>query len=257
MGSCDNRCTSGQEGTCRCSCGGDNHGTAKAAYDVVKSGGQAQVKGAGFDILLTKGEDGAILGTDKNGNAIGGYTSETEFVKELGALIRAGRVEVKTKDLNDKEKVIVAPKLTDKEAQKQIRALGAIVKRVDGEYKVNVPGGTEATAYYTDDKKDAVGTARAMMKQHAVVLMDQSDREYSSGNKEKAKELTRKAGRILDTLSPEGNRRREDSDDSCKRHSFGPDAPGLERCGNCGTIRNSSTKEVIGEGSEYDPEQFP
>lgn len=164
MGSCDNRCTSGKEGTCRCSCGGDNHGTAKAAYDTIQGGGQATVKGAGIELLVTKGDNGEIVGHNQYGTKVGTYKSEDEFVKELGELIRAGRVEVATKDLNDKTKVIVEPKLTDKEAQKLIREAGATVSRKDGEYRVNIPGGTEATAYYTDDPRDAVGTARAMMK---------------------------------------------------------------------------------------------
>jgi hypothetical protein len=44
-----------------------------------------------------------------------------------------------------------------------IRATGASVKRVDGEWQVNVPGGTEATTYFTDNAEDALATARAMM----------------------------------------------------------------------------------------------
>ena len=32
----------------------------------------------------------------------------------------------------------------------------------DGEYRVPGPDGTEAQAYYTDDRDDAVGTAKAM-----------------------------------------------------------------------------------------------
>jgi hypothetical protein len=44
-----------------------------------------------------------------------------------------------------------------------IRATGASVKRVDGEWQVNVPGGTDATTYFTDDTEDALATARAMM----------------------------------------------------------------------------------------------
>jgi hypothetical protein len=44
-----------------------------------------------------------------------------------------------------------------------IRATGASVKRVDGEWQVNVPGGTEASTYFTDDAEDALATARAMM----------------------------------------------------------------------------------------------
>jgi hypothetical protein len=52
------------------------------------------------------------------------------------------------------------------EAFAAIRATGASVKRVDGELQVNVPGGTEATVYFTDDAEDALATARAMMEHH-------------------------------------------------------------------------------------------
>lgn len=35
------------------------------------------------------------------------------------------------------------------------------------EYRVNLPNGTEATAYYTEDASDAIATARAMALQRA------------------------------------------------------------------------------------------
>jgi hypothetical protein len=44
-----------------------------------------------------------------------------------------------------------------------IRATGATARRREGEWRVNLPDGSEATAYYTDDADDAVQTARAMM----------------------------------------------------------------------------------------------
>lgn len=31
-----------------------------------------------------------------------------------------------------------------------------------GEFRVNVKGGTEATAYYTNDRQDAIATGKAM-----------------------------------------------------------------------------------------------
>ena len=37
------------------------------------------------------------------------------------------------------------------------------------EYRVPAPDGTEAGAYYTDDKEDAVGTARHMYKSFGTV----------------------------------------------------------------------------------------
>ena len=47
-----------------------------------------------------------------------------------------------------------------------IKATGATARCVDGEYRVNTPGGKEATASYTNDAEDAIGTARAMMARH-------------------------------------------------------------------------------------------
>jgi hypothetical protein len=45
----------------------------------------------------------------------------------------------------------------------EIKAVGMDVwKSEDGEYRVNIPGKDDRTAYYTDDKQDAIGTARAM-----------------------------------------------------------------------------------------------
>ena len=45
-----------------------------------------------------------------------------------------------------------------------IRRLGMKAGHRDGEYRVNYPGGTEATAYYTTDADDAIGTATEMVK---------------------------------------------------------------------------------------------
>jgi len=53
--------------------------------------------------------------------------------------------------------------VTQKQALASIRSMGAKVTVRDKEYRVNVPGGTEGTAYYTSDANDAVGTARQMM----------------------------------------------------------------------------------------------
>lgn len=100
MPACDNRCTSGKEGTCKCSCGGANHGTAKKVYDVIKDGGIASVKGSGLDLDLQEAENGRIQVWNR-GNKVQQYASETEFVKDLGKLIRAGRVEVTATDADN------------------------------------------------------------------------------------------------------------------------------------------------------------
>ena len=48
-------------------------------------------------------------------------------------------------------------------ARNIVRSYGYTLTRTDhGEWRVNERGGDEATAYYTDDIWDAVGTARHM-----------------------------------------------------------------------------------------------
>jgi len=57
----------------------------------------------------------------------------------------------------------MAPKLTLKEAKESIPASTTIsYRRNEGEYRVNFRGGKEATAYYTNDLRDAVQTAISM-----------------------------------------------------------------------------------------------
>jgi hypothetical protein len=51
------------------------------------------------------------------------------------------------------------------QTRQAIRALGLSVVRVDGEWRINLPNGKEATAYYTSCNEDALGTARAMVAQ--------------------------------------------------------------------------------------------
>jgi hypothetical protein len=53
-------------------------------------------------------------------------------------------------------------KMTSKEVEQAIRAIGLAVTRVDGKWRINYRGGKEATAYYTTDDDDALGMARAM-----------------------------------------------------------------------------------------------
>jgi hypothetical protein len=49
-----------------------------------------------------------------------------------------------------------------KNTRRAIRALGLTASRRNGEWRVNLPGGSEATAYYTNDNDDALATAKAM-----------------------------------------------------------------------------------------------
>jgi hypothetical protein len=57
-------------------------------------------------------------------------------------------------------------RLTLKQAKRELRALGYTINRQHGEYRVNLLGGEEVSAYYTTDISDAVGTARAMSMPH-------------------------------------------------------------------------------------------
>jgi hypothetical protein len=56
--------------------------------------------------------------------------------------------------------------MTIKEAKLEVSKIGMVLSKTEhGEFRVNFKGGSEATAYYTNDLDDAVGTARAMKKQ--------------------------------------------------------------------------------------------
>ena len=48
------------------------------------------------------------------------------------------------------------------DAKKIIASCGCVLSKEGSEYRVNLKGGREETAYYTDDLQDAVGTAIAM-----------------------------------------------------------------------------------------------
>lgn len=56
--------------------------------------------------------------------------------------------------------------MTIREAQAELRPLGIVLTKdvASGEYRVNYRGGEEATAYYTDDKVDALHTGREMAR---------------------------------------------------------------------------------------------
>jgi hypothetical protein len=53
--------------------------------------------------------------------------------------------------------------MTDRDAGRYLRSIGCVLRKRDGEYRVNVRGAGEGTAYYTDDREDAVDTGRAMV----------------------------------------------------------------------------------------------
>ena len=63
---------------------------------------------------------------------------------------------------------IASKKMTLKEAQKWAQTKGMVNKNSGADSKelyVNFKGEKEATAYYTDDLADAIGTAEAMLKE--------------------------------------------------------------------------------------------
>ena len=51
------------------------------------------------------------------------------------------------------------------DAKKELASIGISIRKEDDEYRVNFKGGTEDTAYYTDDLDDAVGTGKLMAKE--------------------------------------------------------------------------------------------
>lgn len=52
--------------------------------------------------------------------------------------------------------------MTMAQAKAILRAVGLSIRLRDGEYRVNYANGSEATAYYTNDRDDAVNTGLAM-----------------------------------------------------------------------------------------------
>jgi hypothetical protein len=52
----------------------------------------------------------------------------------------------------------------------KVRALGLTISCVDGEYRIVMKGGTEAQAYYTNDREDALGTAQAIAQTQRELL---------------------------------------------------------------------------------------
>jgi hypothetical protein len=51
-----------------------------------------------------------------------------------------------------------------KQTKQAIKALGMTAVHVEGEWRINYPNGSEATAYYTDDNADALATATDMAR---------------------------------------------------------------------------------------------
>ena len=62
-------------------------------------------------------------------------------------------------------------KMTDRELRVAIHALGLNLRKIDGEYRVSRTGDDEALAYYTDDRADALDTARHMAASRCRVFL--------------------------------------------------------------------------------------
>lgn len=52
--------------------------------------------------------------------------------------------------------------MTIREAKAELRKVGVTLNKRNGEFRVNLAGGSEATAYYTDDLDDAYCTGLQM-----------------------------------------------------------------------------------------------
>lgn len=55
------------------------------------------------------------------------------------------------------------------EAKAIVRDAGMTIHRREREYRVNFRGGSETTAYYTDDRQDAVNTALGMAQERDAI----------------------------------------------------------------------------------------
>jgi hypothetical protein len=59
--------------------------------------------------------------------------------------------------------------MTTKDAKLELSKLGIVISKTEhGEFRVNFKGGSESSAYYTNDLGDAVGTGRLMGQQRQV-----------------------------------------------------------------------------------------
>jgi hypothetical protein len=59
--------------------------------------------------------------------------------------------------------------MTIRDAKLELAKLGMVLSKTEyGEFRVNFKGGSEATAYYTNDLEDAIGTGRLMGQQRQV-----------------------------------------------------------------------------------------
>lgn len=83
--------------------------------------------------------------------------------------------------------------MTIRDAQLELAKLGIVLNKTGygNEFRVNFKGGSEATAYYTDDLEDAVGTGKHMGQQRQVQGSRKAAEEWESWNNPKLKETVR------------------------------------------------------------------
>jgi hypothetical protein len=65
--------------------------------------------------------------------------------------------------------------MTQKTLYTIIRSYGLTISKDYNEYRVNFKNGEEATAYYTDDKEDALNTAKRMASGIMTINVQQLD----------------------------------------------------------------------------------
>ncbi len=59
-------------------------------------------------------------------------------------------------------------KITFASVRAELNKIGVSIRKRDGEYRVNMIGGTCTSAYFTDDLSDALGTGRLMAGKKAA-----------------------------------------------------------------------------------------
>ena len=82
---------------------------------------------------------------------------------------------------NEEMKKIIE-KLTIANVKKELDGLGISIEKNDDEFIVNFKGGKEATAYYTNDLEDALGTGKAMVKGKKKESIIEIKEEVQIGN---------------------------------------------------------------------------
>ena len=66
------------------------------------------------------------------------------------------------------------------------------ISKCDGEFRVPAPNGKEAGAYYTDDKEDAIASAKAMYKNDELKTVVKACAEFPTDRKPKKKKKAAK-----------------------------------------------------------------